>query len=248
MANLTAWINALHCPTREQMIDIAVALLPRGRAWQNHETGPDAGAPGGFSKKAFQNDAFAVDYRPPSVLRQFWAAVGEFLTFTAQRFCALRLEFWCATHSETHDLWMKEYGLPDACDPFPDLCAKVAAIGGTRCEYYAMIAARAGWDIRCIDKENRCGSRAGHGLAKAGRAQPGAVRRQPYLSILVDLKNSPAYVAGPRARRAMAGRTKAGRRLICPVPSVINLNSLECLMARVVHAEIVIEYGAIENV
>lgn len=247
MANLSDWIDALRCPTRQQMTDIAMALLPRGRAWQTNEGGPDAGVAGGFSPHGFQPDAFAATARPASVLHQFWSAVAEVFLFVAQRFCALRLEFWCATHSETHDLWMEEYGLPDACDPFPDLCAKVAAIGGTRCEYYAAIAARAGWSIDCIDKENRCGTRIGGSRSKAGRARPGSARTQPYLVIVVDLKNSPAYVAGPRALRPQIGRIKVGRRLTCYVPEVINLTSLECLMARVVHAEIVIEYGVINH-
>lgn len=247
MTDIAKWVAALACPTREQVIDAALALLPRGRAWQNHESRPDPGLEGGFAKRDFEPGDFGVETRPASVLYQFWSAVGEFMSIIARRWCALRLEFWCATHSETHDLWMAEYGLPDDCDPFPDLCAKVAAIGGARCEYYAEIAARAGWSIACIDKNKTCGDRAGSRRAKAGFAQPGAVRMQPYLTILVDLPASPAYVAGPRAKRVQAGAFKAGRRLICHVPEVINISALECLMARIVHAEVVIEYGVING-
>jgi hypothetical protein len=236
----------LRCPTADEVLSSALALLPRGRAWQSNEGGPVAGLDRDFAPGEY-SDAFAIRYRRGSVLRRFWTAVAEVYAHLNRRLCDLRLEFWCATHSETHDLWMAEYGLPDDCDPFPDLCAKVAAIGGTRCEYYAEIAARAGWSIACIDKNKTCGVRAGSRRAKAGFAQPGAVRMQPYLTILVDLPASPAYVAGPRAKRVQAGAFKAGRRLICHVPAVINISALECLMARIVHAEVVIEYGVING-
>ena len=244
MGNVAGWIAGLHCPTREEMIDIAIASLPRGRAWQTDEGGPDRGNIGGFQRNAFQEDAFANSHREPSVLFQYWAAIGEFLTFAAQRFCALRLEFFCATETETNDLWMEEYGLPDECDPFPDLCSKVAAIGGTRCDYYAMIAARAGWSISCEDNANECGTRVGDRTSKAGRAKPGRVRRVNILTVFVNRHESPSYkYTTPRSFLPRAGKLKAGQRLSCysdPTPKAIL--PLECLMARVVHAELKIEY------
>lgn len=200
------------CPTKDDLAQVAVNLLPRGRAWQTHESGP----------------------QPGSILRAYWDSVAETFAFLTQRLCALRLEFWCATHSETHDLWMEEYGLPDLCDPFGDLCTKVAAIGGTRCEYYAAIAARAGWSITCLDDELTCGSMAGQ--AKAGKARPGR-RRSSELVIVVDLAGSPSFSGAHRATPKV-GRFKAGRRLWCPP----DIGPLECLLARVVHAEIKITY------
>ncbi|AVT76646.1 hypothetical protein RPPS3_25830 [Rhodopseudomonas palustris] len=197
------------CPTKDDLFDRVA--LPRGRAWQTHEGGPSPATPFG----------------------QFWLAAAEVFAFVAKRACDLRSEFWCATHSETHDQWMTEYGLPDACDPFPDLCTKVAAIGGTRCEYYAAIAARAGWSIRCIE-EQRCGARAG--CARAGNAQAGR-RRGGVMKIVVDLGASFSYV-GPRSQPPRAGRFRAGWRLGCPP----DIGPLECLLARVVHAEILIVY------
>src|SRR5262249_16123701 len=144
------------------------ALLPRGRAWQNNEGRPAPGASPGFNPAAFNFEAFSVQTARESGLFQYWKAVSEVYAFLTKRICDLRLEFWCATQSETRDLWLQEYGLPDACDPFPELCAKVAAIGGTRCEYYTFIAERAGWRLMCFDGQNVCGARPGSGRAKAG--------------------------------------------------------------------------------
>ncbi|WP_022722937.1 hypothetical protein [Rhodopseudomonas sp. B29] len=225
----------LRCPTRDEVLSSVLGLLPRGRAWQSDEGGPVKGFSGAFSPAAFDNDAFATRSRKGSVLWNFWSAIAEVLTFTNRRLCDLRLEFWCATQTETRDLWMAEYGLPDDCDPFPDLCTKVAAIGGTRCEYYAQIAARAGWSISCVEFADECGARAG--CAKAGRAKPGN-RRAGGLVIMVDLGASAAfsktYNAKPRA-----GRMKAGQRLGCGP----DLAPLQCLLSRVIHAEIKTAYG-----
>jgi uncharacterized protein YmfQ (DUF2313 family) len=231
-----------YCPTPTDILNATLALLPRGRAWQTEEGLPPDGAVPGFAPGAF-SDAFSTQTSRFSVLRQYWQAVSEVFSFMTQRVCALRLEFWCQTETETNDLWLKEYGLPNACDPFPDLCAKVAAIGGTRCEYYQFIAERAGWSLECVDGLNLCGVRAGSGLAKAGFAQPGRPKTAGYIYILVDFPNSPAVAATYRNRLPMAGRVQAGRRLTCAADAQ-DFASLECLLARVVHAEIQIVYEA----
>lgn len=233
----TARPAPLRCPTAPEILASALKVLPKGRAWQSNEGGPREGADIAFQPSAFEGAAFTTKYRKPSWLLRFWKSVAEVYAFVNQRLCDLRLEFWCATHKETHDLWMAEYGLPDACDPFPDLCAKVSAVGGTRCEYYTAVAARAGWSISCIDHFARCGSQAGR--AKAGRAVPGG-QSAAKIEIVVDLGNSRAYVAG-RHRPPLAGRLKAGRPLGC----MPDLSPLECIMARIVHAEIQVVYSTI---
>lgn len=213
----TDWLAPLRCPTFAEVLAAALALLPRGRAWQSNEGGAQSS----------------------SILWRFWAAVADVYTFLNQRFCALRLEFWCASESETNDLWLAEYGLPNACDPYPDLCTKVAALGGARCEFYGMIAARAGWSISCNNA--RCSSRAAGRRARAGRMRAG--RAVPNMvHIIVDLGRSSAFT-GLRFKRARAGRVRAGRRLSCGP----DLGPLECIMARVVHAEIQITYEAING-
>jgi hypothetical protein len=224
----------MKCPTPDEVLAAALALLPRGRAWQTHESGPRPGADIGFSPKAFDNTAFSTAYEAPSILRRYWAAVSDVFYFLNQRLCALRLEFWCASQSETRDQWMAEYGLPDACDPFPDLCAKVAAIGGTRCDYYAAIAARMGWSIECSESVVKCGSRMN---SRAGRARAGAIRNLAQLKVIVHLNSSPAFTGG-RSLPSIAGRMRAGRRQSCGP----NILPLMCLMSRIVHAEIQIVY------
>lgn len=227
------------CPTEEQVRAQVLALLPRGRAWQTNEGGPIQGFDAAFNPEAFHNEAFAVTSRKKSVLWQYWAAFANIMWYLQKRLCDLRMEFWCATHNETHDGWMTEYGLPDNCDPFPDLCTKVAALGGTRCEYYQFIAQRAGWALEC-DVFDPCGSLPGcGGASRAGRFRPGR-RGGARVLIRVDLPNSPAF-GGILSPIPKAGRMKAGRRLGCGP----DLSPLECLLARVVHAEIEIHYEVI---
>lgn len=211
--------QAIACPDKEQIRDRALALLPRGRAWGTHDGGPF----------------------PGTVPWRFWGAVADFFLYLEERVCALELEFRCATATETRDRWMADYGLPDGCDPFPDLCAKVAAIGGTRCDYYVEIAARAGWAIACFDRTTCCGASAG-ARAQAGRAKPGRRPWAEQIVIVVDLAASAAYTDG-RALRPLAGRLKAGRGLSCGP----NIAALQCLLQRIVHAGTEVSYVLVND-
>ena len=157
------------CPTADEITPQLLALLPRGRAWSTHDGGPHPGTP-----------AYG-----------FWYSVASVWEWVNGRICALAEEFTCGRQSETHDVWMEEYGLPDGCDPFPDLCTKVAAIGGTRCEYYVAIAARAGWAISCSDTNSGCGGKAGR--ARAGCSQSGRNPKSGTIVIRIDLAHSPAF-------------------------------------------------------
>lgn len=226
------------CPTLDEIMAGLPAVLPKGRAWQTHEGGPLPGSEIAFEPAGFEADGFATRYRKPSILRRFWKSIAAVLVFVNARLCDLRLEFWCATHKETHDLWMAEYGLPDECDPFPDLCTKVAAIGGTRCEYYAEVAARMGWSIECVEATFDCGSRVG--FSRAGKAKAGSPQHAATLKVIVHLASSSAYHGG-RALKSLAGRMRAGRRQSCGP----DFSPLLCLMSRVVHAEIQVAYEGI---
>src|SRR5262245_49399073 len=129
------------CPTLEQCRDALLKLLPLGRAWQSHEGGPRARLVSEFEDDDFEVEGFDADGdQTGSILWQFCAAIAHLFYFANTRLCELREEFWCASHKETHDEWMAEYGLPDACDPWPDLCAKVAALGGATCAYLQAVA------------------------------------------------------------------------------------------------------------
>lgn len=195
------------CLTQPQALHQLIALLPQGRAWTtNAETPVRLGVLG---------------------------AVAATWAFLEKRLCAARLEFFCHLKSETEDLWLADYGLPDDCDPYPDLCAKVAAVGGTRCDYYVDIAARAGWAIECV--ERACGGLAGR--ARAGCTVAGLGARQSELYLRVNLSRSPAYSRGYRTP-PLAGRLRAGQPLACPP----DISALKCLLERVVHAHVLIVY------
>lgn len=228
----TARPAPLRCPTLADVLASALQLLPKGRAWQSNEGGPEIPIDRAFNPDAFNPDAFSTTSRGGSTLYRFWKAVADCFAFANQRLCDLRLEFFCATRRETDDLWMAEYGLPDACDPFPDLCTKVAAIGGSRCEYYAAIAARAGWSIGCREDVFSCGSRAG--FSRAGKASAGATIGLATTIVTVFLNQSPALGPTGRNLATRAGRLRAGRRQSCGP----DLSPLTCLMSRIVHAQI----------
>lgn len=198
------------CPDIDACHGVLRDLLPRGRAW-------DAAR------------------RPGTTLWRFWRAVAHLYAFINARICAASEEFFCSTASETRDGWLAEYGLPDPCDPFPDLCAKVAAVGGTRCEYYTQIAARAGWSITCDDGADACGAQAG--CAQAGCAQPGDNTVGAPLHITVHLDESPAYQA-PATPEPQAGCLQAGQALTCG-PDV---SPLICLLERVLHAHLAVTF------
>lgn len=198
------------CLTQPQALDQLIKLLPRGRAWTTNVETP--------------------------VRLGFLGAMASIWAWLDQRLCAARLEFFCHLKRETEDLWLADYGLPDACDPFPDLCAKVRAVGGTRCDYYVEIAARAGWSIFCVDRS--CGAQAG--LSRAGCAVAGLGWRRGELAIRVDLGASPAYAGGYRTP-PQAGAMMAGQPFACPP----DISALRCLLERVVHAHVLIVYELI---
>lgn len=205
----------LHCPTQPEVRDAALALLPRGRAWGTHDGGP----------------------WPNSVLYDFWSAVGAFFAYLYARVCKLRYEFFCRTHDETHDLWMLEYGLPDSCDPYPDLCSKVTAIGGARCEDYKLVAAAAGWSVTCRSILQECGTFVGNGVALAGRATAGGALPAGALILEVSLGQSRSYQQS-LAATSLVGHAVAGRPLSCPP----DITPLLCVMDRVVHGHLDVRY------
>lgn len=205
----------LRCPTQPELTEAALALLPRGRAWGTHDGGP----------------------YPGSILFGFWSAVGAFFEALYARACALRFEFFCRTHAETNDLWMLEYGLPDSCDPYPDLCSKVTAIGGAKCEDLKAAAAAGGWAINCRSILEECGTFAGNQNARAGCTRAGGSLPAGALIIEVSLSRSTAYVATTNSM-PYAGNLRAGRLLSCPP----DITPLRCLIDRIAHAHLDVRY------
>lgn len=201
------------CGDADALTAQAIALLPRGRAWQTDENGP----------------------RPGSILYGYWRSVAETFAFLNQRLCDLHAEFFCATRSETDAEWMAEYGLPDECDPFPDLCAKVAARGGPDCDVYKAVAAEAGWDIDCTEATETCGSFADCAFADNMIAANGPV--PAVISIRVYRDTSPAYSGGLRGG-AYADCLIADGILDCPP----DISGLICILNRIVHAHVRVDY------
>ncbi|NEW96652.1 hypothetical protein [Rhodopseudomonas sp. BR0G17] len=226
----------LRCPTLEESITATLGLLPRGRAWPARDLGLFAR----YWQWLFARPEGVPPASYPAGYVQigFFAAIGAVRNFVEKRLCDLRLEFWCATQTETRDLWMAEYGLPDACDPFPDLCAKVAALGGATCEYYTEKAAAIGWSISCGVNDEQCGAQAG--CAYVGDAITGGVARAARIYIDVSLGDSPAY-AGAYFPPPIMGCLYAGDVLACEP----DITPLVCLLDRIVQAHIEITYRII---
>jgi hypothetical protein len=230
----------LRCPTLEESIAATVALLPRGRSFPVND--------GGGTIQRFLVWLAALAGAVPAawpigyVQAGFFSALGAVRNYVETRLCALRLEFWCATESETNDLWMREYGLPDACDPFPDLCTKVAAIGGATCDYLNSIIARIGWTAQCFDMSAFCGSRAGCALAGDPAAMAGD---SSYLGLKIIVHTgdpvvspiiSGSYVV-PRAGVFLAGQMPS-----CDTVETPSVEPVRCLMDRIAPAHVQIEY------
>jgi uncharacterized protein YmfQ (DUF2313 family) len=219
------------CPTFIESFRATCALWPRGRAWPVS----DGMTPDNYLAWLTALVGWPTKWPTGFVQAGYSAAISAVRYYIETRLCALRLEFWCATKAETNDQWLIEYGLPDPCDPFPDLCTKVAAIGGTRCEYYAEIAARAGWSIECLTIDDDCGT--GAGLFEAGCSVAGGSIGGATIVIIVHLNESAAYVA-PSENGPFAGNLQAGGSLACDP----DITALKCILDRVVHAHIVTLY------
>lgn len=77
-------------------------------------------------------------------------ANAEIAYDVTKRAVELLLEWACGTARHTLPEWWADYGLPDDCG-IDNLCAKVAAVGGATCEYFADLGALLGYDITCDD-------------------------------------------------------------------------------------------------
>jgi hypothetical protein len=202
-----------YCPTHDDLTRSALHLIPQGRIWGN-------------------NDGFPAQ---TSVIYRFWQAVTEPFYFLHQRLCALREEFFCKTQSETNDLWLADYGLPDACDPFADLCVKVSAQGGATCDYLKSIALSIGWDIDC--STFGCGGEAG--CIETGLDPVGQYTENGSLIIIIKTNTSPAYQ--PVTLQAEAGCYEASQIIRCDP-----FEGLRCVLERIIHAHVRLKYTILE--
>ena len=233
----------LRCPTIEESIGATVALLPSGRAWPVNDGG---GLMARYRQwLAAQTGIPARDAWPAGYVQAgLMSIVGAVRYFIEQRVCALLQEFWCATQSETRAEWLAEYGLPDDCDPFPDLCLKVAARGGSRCDYFNAIIARMGWRAECFEASDFCGSRFGNSRFGARGSTFGGVTA---LGLIVKVYVGPTVVAPTiegRYRRNRYGSIRFGQRPSCDTIDQPSIQPVRCLMERIAPAHVQIQYVA----
>lgn len=216
------------CPDKWALFAQIMANLRPGRATQtNWDTVEIAEAEGDVWPP---DNPWAGRLTP---LQQYWAAVAEVLAYLHARACALIPEMFCSTIAETRREWEIEYGFPDPCEAYDDLCEKVNAIGGTRCEYFVAIAARRGWDVTCLD----CAYADGSDTADCGAADCAGAACDPdcgpdTIFITINLATSPAYSAPeipPSADCAVAD---------CTVVCDPNVENLKCLIERVKPAHV----------
>jgi uncharacterized protein YmfQ (DUF2313 family) len=203
----------MRCPDHEQMLASVQALTPRGRAWQNSP----------------------VVEPGETVQRQFWRALSYPFFLLNQRLCKLVDEFFCETAEETLDTWAQEYGFPDPCDPFADLCAKVDAVGDSTIAYAVAAAAERGWAISIAESWTLRSEVARCGIARTGAAICGAASGVSW-TITIRLGSSSAY-SSPRYAAPRAGRMRAGQFLSCGP----DIEPLRCLIRRIApaHADLI---------
>lgn len=214
------------CPSKWQLWQQVLALLPRGRAWQTHE-------PPVYTI----NEAGVPDIDSLTVQQRYWAAYAEVLEYLHQRACALLDEMYCASARELLPEWLTEYGFPDQCEPYDTLCEKVADLPGASCTDIAVSALRRGWVIECVD----CGMGpyappvAEFAIADQSPADCGCIG----LTIRVLTAQSPAYTAEtlyPVADQAVADCSDLCGPRVAP---------LICLIERIRPAHIPVTYEVI---
>ncbi len=152
----TVGADTFRCPTKWELWQQTMASLPRGRAWQSHEDSVERTVTGYSSEvDVFETGQTGVGAEPIienlTTLEQYWASHAEVLEYLHQRACALTEEFYCDTTAEQRQEWGVDYGFPDPCEPWDQLCAKVAAIGGATCAYLSEVAAARGWHVECVE-------------------------------------------------------------------------------------------------
>lgn len=240
MTTCAPTLAAFKCPTKWELWQQLIALLPRGRAWQTHDDAhlsirnPHTAAEYGSAQAGGSAGLGAVaEYVTLTVLQQFWAAYAEVLEYLHHRACALIEEFYCETVVENRTEWGIDYGFPDRCEPWDLLCEKVRAQGGATCAYLVGIALRRGWVIECSDCSGTAGVVAGCAVAGLDRLCTCAPNE---IVIRIRTTESPAWTDSPDLFRA--GALVAGCTPPCPPAP----EQLICLIERVKPAHVRARY------
>ncbi len=224
--NCTPQASVFHCPTKWELWRQILRLLPQGRAWQNHT-----------DRFYGFDEAGDPDLDTMTVIEQFWAAYAEVLEHLHQRACKLIDEFFCESFDETQDWWFTEWGFPDPCEAYEDVCEKMRDVGGARCEDLVALAATRGWVVTCRDCNGVVPAVADCATADCAtdcECPPGTVW------ITIHLDESPAYTA-PSVPQAVADCAPAD----CNSPCTPDVEQLKCLIERVRHAHLKIIYETV---
>ncbi len=248
------------CPSLDDSIQATAALLPRGAAWPANDGGGTMAAylewiSGGDP----DNDVFnpADVFTPPDVFNLdfpaspddwpagfvqcgFIAAIGAVRNWIESRVCDLKGEFFCASANETLDLWNAEYGLPDQCDPFPNLCVKVGTFGGADVAYWTELAASLGWSIKITQPPPNAPSM--FGASELGAAQFGSGVQPTQIDITVFLAESPAYVA-QLGDPSIFGVMQFGARF----GNLPDIASLTCAFDRIMPAHLTVVFTTVDQ-
>lgn len=124
------------CPSREQIFAQMCTVLPRGRAWQTHNTDVP---------------------REKSIQQKFWWAMAGFIEWVNDEMCRVIDEYFCNTVSDLKQVALVEYGIPDDCGLYRDLCTKIRALPDDHCDYYAAVAAQLGYKVQCsVPRDIEC--------------------------------------------------------------------------------------------
>lgn len=196
------------CRTDEEVARGLATLRPRGDAWRH----------GGH------------DGLNGSTMAGFFAGLGAALGPTERRFCALIDEFFCSSAIETLDLWALEYGVPDGCDPFADVCEKVNAVGDSTPAYAVAAALRRGWSITVAQEFTTIVEDCCMGMGLMGTTIMGAEQGVAW-RITIDLAASPSYSL-PAEIEPLLGLILLGDGLNCGP----DIEPLTCLIRRIAPA------------
>jgi len=203
------------CPSDAEVAASIAALRPRGAAWRN----------GG-------HDALAG-----STMGDFFDSLGEVAGEADRRICALVDEYFCSSAVETRDLWALEYGVPDGCDPFADVCEKVNAVGDSIPAYAEAVALKRGWSIGITEVFVTAVEDGSIGMGLMGTMLMGAVNGVAW-TITINLAASPSY-AVPLDVEPLMGLMLLGDGFNCGP----DIAPLVCLIRRIApaHADLIFQ-------
>ncbi len=117
-----------YCPTRDEVYQTLLSLLPPGLAWQSDDAAGD---------------------RSESVIRRYMYGLSKPFWDIEVALCESFDEMFVATATADMDEWLEDYGLPDESDPLGvTLAPRIRARDSTDVSNYLEIAEALGWSTQ----------------------------------------------------------------------------------------------------